>query len=364
MYLHMLTSIIGHLACGALASQLESRQTCTFTDAASAINGKIQCSNIVLNNIVVPAGTTLDLTDLRDGTVVTFSGTTKFGYQEWEGPLISISGTRITLQGAANHLIDGEGARWWDGQGSGGGKFKPILFNLGLQDSEVKDLRIRNTPLRAIDTADSNILSFNNVNVDNAAGDAAGGRDTDAFQVGVGNSGLYFSGATVRTQGACINVQSGDNITFTGATCTGGTGLTVGPLNSVASTVSEVNFLNSRVINAQTGISIRTDQGEAGLIQQINVSGITLSGITQQGILISQASAIGVPLPVELPIISGSPFVGILVNTITGSVAASAERILILCGVATCLDFTFVGINFSGGRTSTRCQNVPSGVSC
>lgn len=46
------------------------RATCTFTDAASAIKGKASCSTITLNNIAVPAGTTLDLTGLKSGTKV------------------------------------------------------------------------------------------------------------------------------------------------------------------------------------------------------------------------------------------------------------------------------------------------------
>jgi hypothetical protein len=49
---------------------VEPRASCTFTDAASAIKNKGSCSTIVLNNIAVPAGTTLDLTKLKDGTHV------------------------------------------------------------------------------------------------------------------------------------------------------------------------------------------------------------------------------------------------------------------------------------------------------
>ena len=54
-------------------AELSKRATCTFTSAASAIAGKKSCSAIVLSNIVVPAGTTLDMTGLTAGTTVTFS---------------------------------------------------------------------------------------------------------------------------------------------------------------------------------------------------------------------------------------------------------------------------------------------------
>ena len=62
---------------------------------------------------------------------VTFQGTTTFGYKEWQGPLISVSGTSITVLGASGHCIDGDGARWWDGKG---GNVSSILWSLAPQD--------------------------------------------------------------------------------------------------------------------------------------------------------------------------------------------------------------------------------------
>jgi polygalacturonase len=105
---------------------------CTFTDAASAISAKADCTSIVLSGITVPAGTTLDLTKLTDGTTVTFEGTTTFAFEEWEGPLMSFSGTNILIQGADDHVIDGNGAAWWDGEGSNGGTTKPKVRPLRL----------------------------------------------------------------------------------------------------------------------------------------------------------------------------------------------------------------------------------------
>lgn len=62
------------LGAGALASAaptaLETRASCTFSDAAAAIKGKTSCSAIVIKDMTVPAGTTLDLTKLKDGTTV------------------------------------------------------------------------------------------------------------------------------------------------------------------------------------------------------------------------------------------------------------------------------------------------------
>lgn len=55
-------------------SSLEERaSSCTFSGAngaAAAIKAKTTCSTIVLSSVAVPAGTTLDLTGLKQGTTV------------------------------------------------------------------------------------------------------------------------------------------------------------------------------------------------------------------------------------------------------------------------------------------------------
>jgi polygalacturonase len=78
------------------------------------------CTAITIQGISVPAGTTLDLTKVKANTVITFSGTTTFGYKQWAGPLISVAGTGVTVQGSGT--LDGQGAKYWDGQGSNGGQ--------------------------------------------------------------------------------------------------------------------------------------------------------------------------------------------------------------------------------------------------
>jgi polygalacturonase len=117
------------LSAGALVSaapsSLDTRASCTFSDANQALKNKGSCTNIVIKDMKVPAGVPLDLTGLKSGTTVTFQGTTTFGYKEWDGPLISVSGSNIKVVGASGHLIDGNGAKWWDGKGTNGGKKKP-----------------------------------------------------------------------------------------------------------------------------------------------------------------------------------------------------------------------------------------------
>ena len=60
-----------------VVTPVEKRATsCTFSGsngAASAVKSKAACATIVLNSVAVPAGTTLDLTDLKSGTHVSIS---------------------------------------------------------------------------------------------------------------------------------------------------------------------------------------------------------------------------------------------------------------------------------------------------
>ena len=131
------------------APMAKRASSCTFTDAAAVSKSKTSCATIVLDNIAVPSGTTLDLTDLADDTTVIFEGTTTFGYKEWSGPLISVSGTGITVDGASGHVINGEGAKWWDGEGTNGGKTKPKFFYAhSLKQSTIKNLNVENTPVQ------------------------------------------------------------------------------------------------------------------------------------------------------------------------------------------------------------------------
>ena len=138
-----------------------------------------------------------------------FEGTTSFGYKEWSGPLVSVSGTDITVTGASGHVIDGGGARWWDGQGSNGGKTKPKFFYAhSLTTSSITGLNIKNTPVQTFSVNGARTLTLSSITIDNSAGDTQGGHNTDAFDVG-DSDGVTISGANVENQDDCLAVNSG-----------------------------------------------------------------------------------------------------------------------------------------------------------
>lgn len=89
--------------------------TCKFTGSTGyslASKSKSSCSTIILDTLTVPAGKTLDMTDLPDDTVVIFEGETTFEYEEWDGPLFAVSGTNIKVAGesASTSILNGNGA--------------------------------------------------------------------------------------------------------------------------------------------------------------------------------------------------------------------------------------------------------------
>ncbi|KAI9708182.1 MAG: Polygalacturonase 1 [Bogoriella megaspora] len=351
----------------AAASSGAASAGCTFTSAADAQSGKSSCSSIVLNGITVPAGTTLDLTKLNDGTTVTFQGTTTFEYKEWAGPLISFSGKQITINGASGHVIDGNGAQWWDGQGSNGGKTKPKFFYAHdlTGGSSINNLNVKNTPVQAFSVNGAEDLTISGVTIDNTAGDAAGsdgkalGHNTDAFDIG-SSTGVTITGATVKNQDDCVAINSGSDITFTKGSCSGGHGLSIGSVGGRDDNdVSNVIFSDSTVSNSQNGVRIKTVSGATGSVKNVTYSGITLSGITSYGVIVEQDYENGSPTGTPT---DGVPVTGLTLTNVKGSVSSKAKEIYILC--AACSDWTWTGVSVTGGAKDTSCKGVPSGVSC
>ena len=201
--------LISALCAFAVSTPLSKRDSCTLSGSSlSSLSTVKKCSSIIIKDLTVPAGETLDLTSLISGTTVTFEGTTTFGYEEWAGPLISISGSKINVVGASGHVIDGQGAKWWDGKGDSG-KVKPKFVKLGLTGtSKVTGLNIKNAPHQVFSVNSCSDLTISSVTVDIRDGDSAGGHNTDAFDVG-SSTNVVIQGCTVYNQDDCIAVNSG-----------------------------------------------------------------------------------------------------------------------------------------------------------
>ncbi|KAK6204058.1 hypothetical protein LQW54_008519 [Pestalotiopsis sp. IQ-011] len=316
---------------------LAKRASCTFSGsagAASASKSQASCATIVLSDVAVPSGTTLDLSDLEDGTTVIFEGETTWGYEEWDGPLLQIEGNEITIEGASGAYLNPDGARWWDGEGSNGGKTKPKFFYAhDLTSSTITNLYIQNTPVQAVSINGCDGLTITDMTIDNSAGDTdALGHNTD--------------------------------ITFTGGVCSGGHGLSIGSVGGRSDNdVDTVTFSNSEVKNSVNGIRIKASSGDTGTITGVTYSGITLSAISKYGIIIEQNYDGG---DLDGTTTTGIPITNLKVEDIAGSgaVASSGYDVVITCGSGSCSSWTWSDVVVTGGETYGSCTNVPSVASC
>ncbi|KAF6828215.1 endopolygalacturonase [Colletotrichum musicola] len=357
--MRFLPMIAGLSALAAAApAELDTRASCTFTDAKTAMSKKTSCTDIVLNGIKVPAGETLDLTGLKDGTKVTFKGTTTFGYKEWDGPLIAVGGKKVSVIGASGHSISCEGERWWDGKGGNGGKKKPKFFKVKINDGSISGLKVKNTPAHGFSISGVSGLKVLNVEFNNKDGDTKGGHNTDAFDVGNSND-VTISGAKVYNQDDCLAINSGTKITFENGYCYGSHGLSIGSVGGRSSNeVKDIIIRDSTIEKADNGIRIKTIANKTGSVKGITFENITLKNINKKGIVIQQDYENGSPTGKPT---GGIPITDVTVKNVKGTVAAKGTNVYILCAKGACSNWKWSGVSVTGGKTSKDCSNIPSG---
>ncbi|KAK3376021.1 glycoside hydrolase, partial [Lasiosphaeria ovina] len=243
------------------------------------------CPNIVSSGLQVLAGQTLDLTKLEKkmelrGVQVTFEGSTTWGYREWTGLLVSVSGTNISIKGAPGSALDGSGELWWDQDG----KQKPKFFRAhSLSNSTIEGIRIVNAPVHVFSINGCTNLTLANVTINNTLGDRLG-KNTDGFDISA-SSNIKILGAVVYNQDDCVAINSGTDIVFRGGLCVGGHGLSVGSIGGRSNNaVKNVLFENSTMKNSQNGVRIKTKYGENGTVDAVTYRHIQLSNITKYGI--------------------------------------------------------------------------------
>ncbi|OHF04011.1 endopolygalacturonase [Colletotrichum orchidophilum] len=354
-----LSVVAGFSALAAAApAELDTRASCTFTDAKTAMSKKTSCTDIVLNNLKVPAGQTLDLTGLKAGTKITFQGTTTFGYKEWEGPLIAIGGSKVSVVGASGNSISCQGERWWDGKGGNGGKKKPKFFKVKINDGSISGLNIKNTPAHGFSINGVSGLKISNILFDNKDGDSKGGHNTDAFDVGQA-SDVTISGAKVYNQDDCLAINSGTNIVFENGYCYGSHGLSIGSVGGRAdNTVQNVVIRDSTIEKADNGVRIKTIANKTGKVSGVTFENITLKNINKNGIVIQQDYENGSPTGKPT---AGVPITGVTVTNVKGTVASKGNNVYVLCAKGACSNWKWSGVSITGGKTASGCAGIPAG---
>lgn len=334
--------------------------TCTVTAAADVASAVASCTAIELSNLAMPANVTLDLTELQNGTSLVFSGTTTFGYSADEDfDPITISGSYITVTGAAGSIIDGNGPAYWDGEGSNGGGAKPDHFFVikNTNYASFSDLYIQNWPTHAFYVTSNEYLSITDLVLNNTAGDApnaisaglAAAHNSDGFDISSSNY-VTLNNIKVWNQDDCVAVTSGQHVSVSNMYCYGGHGLSIGSIGGKSNNVVDnVTFSDSVLVDSQNGVRIKSNSDTTGSVSNITYRNISMTGISDYGLDIQQDYLNGGP--------TGEPTNGVNITAlvfedITGTVLDGAYDYYILCGSGSCSDFTFTNVVISGGNSS------------
>ncbi|KAH8819738.1 glycosyl hydrolases family 28-domain-containing protein [Xylogone sp. PMI_703] len=343
---------------------------CTVTTYASISAAVATCTQIFLKDISVPSGSTLDLSKLKTGSVVTFAGLTTFAYfnSSSYNPMVW-GGSSVTITAAPGAIIDGNGQAYWDGIGSNGGVPKPdhfIVISKMTGGSVVENLHIRNWPTHLFSISGCSDLTLRNMLLDNRAGDAPNAfsnglpaaHNSDGFDMSSTTNALIYNN-TVYNQDDCVAITSGNNITVDSMYCSGGHGLSIGSVGGKSNNnVTNITFKNSVVLNSQNGPRIKTNSGTTGFISNITYSDIQVSNISIYGIDVQEDYLNGGPTGIPT---NGVIIENVLFKNITGTAIDGARDYYVLCGDGSCSNIVFEDVDITGGSVPSSCNFPASG---
>lgn len=339
---------------------------CTVTSYDAVATAVKKCTNLVIDGISVPGGKTLDL-NLKEGTTLTLKGTITFEYHEWAGPLVTIIGKKVNVDGSGA-VLNGQGERYWDGKGASGVK-KPKFLKLKTSDgSTLNHIKLLNCPVHCISINSARNTILNDFTIDVSAGDVGAlGANTDGFDIS-SSSDITVQNSVVKNQDDCVAVNQGSNYLFHNLTCSGGHGLSLSVGQSSAdgnpNTVKNVTFSDCTVMNSRNGIHVKThmDAG-TGAISDVTYERIKLTGITYYGINVQEdykdGQSTGYP-------VGNIPITNLVLKSVTGSMSggSSSMPVYILCGDGGCNSWPWSDISITNGKQANECNFEPSGYNC
>lgn len=192
---------------------------------------------------------------------------------------------------------------------------------------------------------------------DKLSGKATLGHNTDGFNINNSND-VFFTDVKVYNQDDCMNVNSGTNIYWTKGFCAGGHGLSIGSVADGA-VVRNVTFENTVLERQQQSVRIKTNSGATASVSDIYYRNIQFTKGTDYGIIVDQSYGGTKHKPTN-----GVKITNFQLSNVKGSVNSDATQILVECGVGSCTGWKWTDVKVTGGKKSTACLNLPSGVSC
>ncbi|XP_072380418.1 polygalacturonase-like [Diabrotica undecimpunctata] len=346
-------------------------QPCTITSFSQVSEVLQSCKNITISNLNVPAGQQLNL-DLLNESTVTFEGVITFGVAHWKGHLIVVKGHNVRVQGAPGSILNGQGQKYWDGQGGGGGITKPKFFYIETTGGSIfKNIYLYQCANWCVGIGSKDVI-ITGWTIDNTAGDKDMiALNTDGFSL-IDSENVLIENSIIMNQDDCIVVRRGNNMTFRNIKCFGSHGLsfatgfheTDGPLvdkkDDEGDVATDITFEDCLVANGLYGIHIKTaPNGKMGRIENVVFKNIKLSGIQEDGIYIQQDYGdIGKQD-------SNVKIKNLTIKNVYGSLQGLLTRpIHVFCGnQGTCSEWIFSNINILGGNRSY-CNYQPDDFIC
>ncbi|KAI5120648.1 hypothetical protein M0805_007985 [Coniferiporia weirii] len=343
----LLAALISASISGAIAAT-----DCTATiNSLSDVSGAADCTTVNINGFTVPAGEGFTLS-LATGSTVNLNGNILFGNKSWAGPLFTISGDDITFNGNG-HTFDGGGPFYWDGQGSNGGVTKPRPMMKIKISGTFENVNVVNSPAQTFSVSNPGPLVISGMNIDNSQGDLPNansdgqpaGHNTDGFDCST--TDLTIQKSTIKNQDDCLAINKGSNIVFTGNTCSGGHGISIGSVSSDV-TVTGIVISDNTIINNDQALRIKMDSDASGsTVSNITYSGNTGTGLRQFGVLIDQSYPDTLGTPGTGVKLSDVNFIG---STTTLEVDSGAMQVAVNCGKGACTGtWDWSSLKASGG---------------
>jgi polygalacturonase len=321
--------------------QEEEAASCTLSGTYKSGTDISSCSTVTIGSLSVPAGVTLDLSKAKSGATINFTGTTTFGTQKWDGPLVLLSGSGLTVKGSGT--LDGQG----------------VFFRMSkVLSSTVSGFTIKNMPYRTFSILNSQKTTISGLTLDASAGNNLA-TNTDGFDLSA-NDGVTITGNKIYNQDDCLAMQSSTNTVFSNNYCSGGHGISIGSLGgstvSSADTVSGLTVSGNTIVNSVNGIRIKTIVDLKGLVSNAKYTNNKLSNVKNAIVIHSDYSK-------SKGGYTGSPTSAVTITgvTISGLSGTATNLYDIVANSKVVSNWAFSGITVSASKTGT-CSGQPSSV--
>jgi polygalacturonase len=351
----ILAAILAAVSTGEQATHQETEAGCTLTGNYVSGADVSTCAAVVVDSLKIPAGVTLDLTKVKDGATITFQGTSTFGTKLWDGPLVLLTGNNLKITGSGT--LDGQGKWYWD---QGQTVTRPVFFRLNkVTGSTLSSFTLKNSPFRTFSILSSTSTTLTGLTLDSSAGNGLA-KNTDGFDLSR-NDHVTITGCHIFNQDDCLAMQSSTNTIFSGNTCSGGHGISIGSIGGdsvdASDTVNGLTVVNNKIIDSDNGIRIKTIEGLQGLVTNANYTSNTLSNVKHAIVVHSDYSKAKGGY-------TGNPTSKVAIThiTINGLSGTATDIYDIKANPSVVSNWDFKSVTVSGAKGS--CSGQPTNVVC